>query len=263
MRSSLASAWRHWLVARCERPSLEDLASPALVLAPHPDDETLGCGGTIAHKRRAGARVRVAFLTNGERSHPDLPPATLGTLRRREAVAAGRELGVPEAELTFFGLPDGGLARHREAAKARVADLLDELRPREVYVPHRLDGPLDHGVTAESALAAIRHVGRPVLVHEYAVWLWHGFPWVAWAYQAVRPVGVGPWARARCLREMRWAVPLGETLAAKCRAIERYASQTRRLTGSRSWRTLYDVAEGEWLRALLGDHELFRRSEVR
>lgn len=261
-RSTAARAFRYWLVARSRRPSIEDLTQSALVLAPHPDDETLGCGGTIARKRRAGARVRIAFLTDGERSHPELAPTLLGRLRREEARAATQELGVAEGELTFLGLPDGELTHHRKEATVRLAELLDEVRPREVYVPHRLDGPLDHAVTTESTLAALRHVGCSVLVHEYPVWLWHGFPWVARRHEARGLLEMGPGARARCFREMRWAVPLEKALASKCRAVGRYTSQTQRLTGNGSWRTLYDVAHGEWLRALLGPHELFRRFEV-
>ncbi len=80
-----------------------------LVLAPHPDDESLGCGGTLALLRRAGFTVHVVFITDGTQSHPHSPsyPAErLRDLREAEALEALRELGVSATDTTFLRLPD-------------------------------------------------------------------------------------------------------------------------------------------------------------
>ncbi len=97
-----------------------------LVLAPHPDDETIGCAGVILHALKAGARVKVVYLTNGDNnifsilfSNPLLFPirllllsegdfVTLGKRRQQEAVKAMGILGVKEDDLLFLGYPDHG-----------------------------------------------------------------------------------------------------------------------------------------------------------
>jgi LmbE family N-acetylglucosaminyl deacetylase len=92
-----------------------------LVVAPHCDDETLGAGGLIHQAVRAGARVRVVFLTNGDgfslavsRQYRKLRPSRRSYIqfaqeRQEEALAALAELGVPRGQVTFLGYPDRGL----------------------------------------------------------------------------------------------------------------------------------------------------------
>src|SRR5947208_6372296 len=94
-----------------------DLVRPAVVFSPHPDDETLGCGGTIIRRRLLGADVSVVFMTDGSASHRRLMPALdLTALRAREARAACRILGVNEQSISFLNFEDGQLESHREAA---------------------------------------------------------------------------------------------------------------------------------------------------
>ena len=99
------------------RPFLEDLAPPplglsppprrAVVLAPHPDDEVLGVGGLLALPARAGSRVLIVAVTDGEASHPGsdaLPPGLLARTRATETLAALAALGLP-AGVRRLGLP--------------------------------------------------------------------------------------------------------------------------------------------------------------
>ncbi len=91
-----------------------------LVLAPHPDDETLGCAGVVQRARATGAPVRIAFLTDGDanelsfavwKRRPVIAPEAvlrMGTQRRDEAVAAGQALGLARGDLVFLGYPDFG-----------------------------------------------------------------------------------------------------------------------------------------------------------
>jgi LmbE family N-acetylglucosaminyl deacetylase len=94
-----------------------------LVISPHPDDETLGCGGLIARVRGAGGQVRVVFLTNGDafkvaagREERKIRPTPedlveFGAERQREAMLAGIRLGLRPSDLDFLGFPDRGLTR--------------------------------------------------------------------------------------------------------------------------------------------------------
>ena len=98
-----------------------------LVLAPHPDDEVLGCGGVIQDAVAMGLPLRVVFLTYGDnnqwsflvyRKHPVFIPAAvrqMGLVRHDEAVAADRVLGLSPDQLTFLGYPDFGTLRIWEA----------------------------------------------------------------------------------------------------------------------------------------------------
>ena len=96
-----------------------------VVVAPHPDDESLGLGGFIAAARGSGQPVSVIFLTDGERSHvgsPTYPPARLAATRRREAAAALAVLGVDPLAVHFLGLGDTCLpALRHDAYRAALA----------------------------------------------------------------------------------------------------------------------------------------------
>ena len=89
---------------------LDTIAPDAsLILAPHPDDESLGCGGLIAALSEAGRPPLVVCVTDGSASHPGSrthPPARLKTLREAELCAACAELGVPAQNVHFLGLTD-------------------------------------------------------------------------------------------------------------------------------------------------------------
>lgn len=104
-------------LAAAERLPLVDLdalapAGAVLVVAPHQDDETLGCGGLIAEAVARGRTVEILFVSDGAASHPGSrawPRSRLRDLREAEATAAAGILGVRPGALTFLRLPDGGL----------------------------------------------------------------------------------------------------------------------------------------------------------
>src|SRR5690606_22622940 len=116
-----------------------------IVLAPHPDDETLGCGATIARKRAAGTSVAVVFATDGRHSHPGrIRPAELARRRREEGLRACRELGVPEGCVFFLGFEDGTLAEHAAEAAHAISRLTGRFNPDELLVSTALDRHPDH-----------------------------------------------------------------------------------------------------------------------
>lgn len=148
----------------------EDLrpSGRVVVLAPHPDDETLGAGATLATWARSGTPVTVVAVTDGEASHPGSPtvsPAQLVERRVAERTAALRRLGLGGAPVVRTGLPDGGVGDRRRDLTAALAELLAPGDTLLAPVPG--DGHPDHDAVADVAGAA----GVPVL--GYAVWWWH------------------------------------------------------------------------------------------
>jgi LmbE family N-acetylglucosaminyl deacetylase len=88
------------------RQMLED--RPFIVVAPHPDDESLACGGLIADACRQGLPGKVVIVSDGAGSHPNskaYPPDRLMALRKEEAKRAGSELGLKPEDMLFLNLP--------------------------------------------------------------------------------------------------------------------------------------------------------------
>ena len=112
-----------------------------LVVAPHPDDEVAGCGGTILLHRERGDEVVVCFATDGRRSRSlGLSPDEMAERRRLEALAAARTLGLTYVD--WLGLPEGDWCApdfHRSVRK-----LMDTYRPSLIYAPSLVDYHRDH-----------------------------------------------------------------------------------------------------------------------
>jgi N-acetylglucosamine malate deacetylase 1 len=189
-----------------------------LVLAPHMDDETLACGGTILlHRRKPD--VHCMFATDGAASPAPLlpwlgrPDAGIVERRRREAIAATARLGLPAGNLHFLGLPDGGLARHQAPLKKALDELVARLRPDFVFAPFRFDVHPDHVALNRAIRAVLGSLEAPPLLLEYFVYHRLRFVPGGDVRQAVRPgrlVGVDTAAVAAEKRE----------------AVDSYASQT-------------------------------------
>ena len=149
-----------------------------VVVAPHPDDESLGVGGVIARLGDLGLPVGAVFLTDGEGSHPGSkshPPALLAALRRDEARAACRELGVKDDAVAFLALPDGGVPRAGADGFAAAADRLRAALeglpggpPHTVLTPWRREPHGDHRAAFDLVAAA----AGGARVVEYCVHLW-------------------------------------------------------------------------------------------
>jgi LmbE family N-acetylglucosaminyl deacetylase/SAM-dependent methyltransferase len=148
-----------------------------VVLAAHPDDETLGAGGLLAQLHRLGADVDVLLCTAGEGSHPHsetVSPADLGSTRVGEFGAALAALG-HTGNWRFLGLPDSGLAEHVEEIAAHVREAAGHHGggpPEHVVIvaPYRGDGHADHDVLGRAAAEEARAGGHALL--EYPIWYW-------------------------------------------------------------------------------------------
>lgn len=110
----------------------------ALFLSPHPDDVELFCGGTVARLVELGHEVALTDLTRGEM-------ASNGTAeeRREASLRAARILGVAR-ERRVLDFPDGGVSSHDPQQLEVLVELLRELRPRALFLPHRVDRHPDH-----------------------------------------------------------------------------------------------------------------------
>jgi LmbE family N-acetylglucosaminyl deacetylase len=153
--------------------------SPIVILAPHPDDETLGCGGLLASASQLGLDARVAFLTDGAASHVDSPtwPKTrLAEVRKAEALAALAELGVSEDRTLFLGWPDSAPSRVGSLGHARsIARLLDwfeTFAPRSLWAPWSKEAHCDHEAAAYLADAVCRASPVPLRRMDFLVWGW-------------------------------------------------------------------------------------------
>jgi LmbE family N-acetylglucosaminyl deacetylase len=246
------------------------LSDPAIVVAPHFDDETLGCGGTILRKTRAGAAVRIVFMTDGGQSHARLiPRADLRRIRLQEGLAAAHLLGIAPADVHLLGFADGALsARHAEAVDA-LSRIIAAAQPTQVFVPYADEPPLwstDHRATTAAVAAAMRALDLRATVYEYPVWFWLHWPWVSLRSPA-SPEGraifrhtLGYRFGARALRDFRCLVPIGDLLPAKRAALAAHRSQTTRLVTAAHWPTLADVAGGAFLACFFQPYEIFRRT---
>ena len=148
-----------------------------LVVAPHPDDDVLGCGGTLASAWAAGAALRVLYVTDGSASHAGslaFSPARLRDVREGEAIAALAELGVPASLLRFLREPDARLARTGPAAEAlagRVASQVIDFAPTLVLSPWVRDAHSDHVAASLAVRRGLARAASTATLFEYTVWL--------------------------------------------------------------------------------------------
>ncbi|MGU3390696.1 PIG-L deacetylase family protein [Sphingomonas sp. M1A8_2b] len=172
-----ADAWRS-LTRRARRISASDAVrqGPWLVLAPHPDDETLGCGALIAAVSAAGGRVHTAFLTDGSGSHPDAPgwsAQRIAALRRREAREAIRVLG-GASDILRLDWPDAVPAKPGDALFARSVDRLvawcRRRGVRQIAVTWSGEPHCDHEAAAALAVAVASRLR--CRLYDYLVWGW-------------------------------------------------------------------------------------------
>ncbi|HKV18950.1 MAG TPA: PIG-L family deacetylase [Mycobacterium sp.] len=197
-------------------PALTIEHCPALLLvAAHPDDETLGLGATAAALADRGVNVQVVAVTDGEAAYPEDPAGrtALASERREELVAAMARLRLPRP--IFLGIPDGEVTANEDRLELELEALLAESPPGTwCAATWRGDGHPDHEATGRAAAAASLDV--PSVFIEYPIWMWH------WALPDDPDV---PWERVR-------RVPVTtHDEAAKAEALQCFSSQLRREAG--------------------------------
>ena len=189
------SEWLPWLSRQAiSRVSANDLCPDAarlVVVAPHPDDEILACGGLLAMRAALDLPCLVFAVTDGSASHGTADAqacARLGARRAEESYAGLRALGIAPSAVVRMGVPDGATAGHVEDIAHKISPLL---KPHDVVVSTwALDGHPDHEAVSEAARMAsaargCRHLQAPV-------WMWHwavpGDTRIPWAQLAALPL---------------------------------------------------------------------------
>jgi LmbE family N-acetylglucosaminyl deacetylase len=148
---------------------------PIVIVAPHGDDETLGCGGLLAACAAMGVRVHVVVLTDGARSHlGSLEWSTRRLVARRalEVRRALARLGLGRAAVSFFDNPDGALlfrADLRARAATRLAHIAARLRAKRIFVTWRHDPHPDH-VAASLVAELTAQRNRRLKLVQFPVW---------------------------------------------------------------------------------------------
>ena len=146
-----------------------------LIVAPHADDESLGCGGVIALLRKYRQEVFILLLSDGTLSHPNskaYPAEKLRELRESELENAATILGVPAENIILCrhkdrSVPAAGSAEF-DAAVQSISGLLNKLNPQSIFVPWRRDPHLDHRAAFQLIKAADTQRAK---VYEYPIWL--------------------------------------------------------------------------------------------
>jgi LmbE family N-acetylglucosaminyl deacetylase len=142
----------------------------ALILAPHPDDESLGCGGLIAAACAANLPPAIAIMTDGAASHPDsreFPPARLRAIREAEATRALRILGLEKGHIRFMRYADAALPATVEAVDRAIA--FGRAKQCGIVIgPWAGDPHCDHQAAAAIAFQVSDKTGWPLL--SYPIW---------------------------------------------------------------------------------------------
>jgi LmbE family N-acetylglucosaminyl deacetylase len=191
----------YWAVL--EAPAWSPPAGPLVVVAPHPDDETLGAGGLIhTWAARHELPVVIVSVTDGESACPEIP--NLAAVRRSELEAARRELASTGIDLVHLQLPDGSVSHHQQELAAALSDITPDRAT--IIAPFEHDGHPDHDVAGRIA----REVAdsRDAMLAQYPIWAWHRATPAIFASRALGSFMLSPAAQR-----------------AKQNAIRRYRSQ--------------------------------------
>jgi len=201
-----------------------------LVVAAHPDDEILGCGGTMARLAREGHEVRIAILAEGMSSRyaqrEDADQRQLQHLHARARQAADK---VGAKELVLCKLPDNRLdtVPLLDVVKL-VEELVKRFRPEVIYTHHPGDLNVDHGVVHRAVLTATRPVAGQCVKEIYAFEVPSS---TEWAFQRLEP-----------LFRPNVFVDISETLDTKIEALACYDTETRNFPHPRSAEALRAIA---------------------
>ncbi len=185
-----------------------------IVVAPHPDDETLGCGGLIALAHDEGRSIKIIVVSDGCGSHPNSKshsPSCLRDLRELETRAAVAELGLHEGALEFLRLPDRHVPDQGEEAlgAARViAAAARDIEASAVLATWRYDPHCDHQATWRIAAMAKQMLPRNVRLIAYPIW--------GWSLPPCAPLPLG---------QKGWRLAIEKVLSRKRRAIAAHRSQ--------------------------------------
>ena len=174
VKSALISAFQQFFYLLSRDSTFMASDGPFLVIAPHPDDETLGCGYFIARARNAGQRVRIVIVTDGgsTRYTPHMSSHALIALRRTETLKAIHALGADPDDLVFLDVPDGDSESYFAKVEEGLRLQVEAIRPRLLIAPSGVDKHADHRTVARAITTLYQSHVITCPVFEYPVWFW-------------------------------------------------------------------------------------------
>lgn len=191
--------------------------STILVLAPHHDDEVLGCGGLIASLREK-EKIHITYVSDGAKS-PNIPISERGkqkmdlcNIRKGEAIAALSVLGVPEKNLTFLDLPDSKLSQNIHIIIRELKSIINEIKPNIVIAPFSYDRHPDHLAVSRAARSLVLKNNNRIELIEYFIYF---------NYQLLPRKDIREYVKKKYILSYE----LGENAAEKLASLKCYKSQ--------------------------------------
>ena len=145
-----------------------------LIIAPHPDDEVLGCTGLMDILVKSRKSVSVLFLSEGEgiAKHSNYAKEEIIEIRRKLALKALSSLGINEDKVQFLSFPDGNFKAVSDNEINKLQSIIQSGNFKTIFYPHHWDGSPDHNFASEVVVDILKHT-HDVNSYEYCVWLWH------------------------------------------------------------------------------------------
>lgn len=200
------------------------MKSNVLVIAPHPDDEVLGCGGIIKKITTEGDKVLVLIVSRGKK---ELFSEDRITNVRQEALNAHEILGVWETKFLDFPAPDLDMVSLAEMARS-IAIVIQDYNIGTLYLPHRGDIHHDHKAVFNAGLVAARPTGRNSVKRIYSYETLSETEWAA-------PFGDDSFIPTRF-------VDISDVFNSKLNAMKCYKSQLRDFPNPRSLKGIETLA---------------------
>jgi LmbE family N-acetylglucosaminyl deacetylase len=247
-RPKLRAVHRRLLSARARDITQQSAKRSTLVLAPHPDDETIGCGAAIMRKIDHGTEVRIVIVADGRLggSSAARPAARIAQRRASESREACRRLGVSDEHVLSLGVPDLSIGDQSDRIESAIRDFARSFGPEEVISPFRIDNNPDHRSLGAIVDKLRRDEFAASHVLAYPVWLWNRWAWTADSLPKYRQT-------FELLARPLWA-----TMRLRARIVDARGYQERKRHALQAYESqVDDVLDANWLSLFLGSDELF------
>lgn len=149
----------------------------SVIIAPHPDDEVIGCAGLIQELVKRGTPPHVIVMTGGEGAHRgccELEKSEIIVERRKLTMEVAKTLGLSESYICFLDYPDEYIAQNCSETE-KLKEILIRLSPKAIFIPHWGEGMPDHIQTAEIIKDLMKDT--QISIYEYCVWMWYYNVW--------------------------------------------------------------------------------------
>lgn len=211
-----------------------------LILSPHPDDDIIGCGGTLQVYKERGAKIISIYMTDGRKGNPRYNEEELVSIRREEARKAASIIGIQS--VIFFDNRDGSLLHAGEFIFKAIHDLSEifrEFKPDAIFLPFLLDNHPDHIATNKILLGAMK--SSPAFMC-YAYGIWTPLPTFNLSVDITPYINI----KKKALEEHKSKIEVADYIGASL-GLSKYYSF---LSGGRGWSEVFIVCPSDEYRRL-------------